>query len=148
LTDAASGALQNAGKRVLAMLSAIPLLVIPFILYNLGLAGDQGLALWQQTLFTVPMMSGGAWTMTWGDGLILLAIFLLFIEIMKSTRTSNRSIIDHLLSTFVFVAFLVEFLLVRDAATSLFFTLMMFALLDVLAGFSVTIRSAGRDVNF
>lgn len=130
------------------MLSAIPLLVIPFILYNLGLAGEQGLLLWQQPFFSVPMMSGGVWAMTWGDGLIVLAIILLFIEIMKSTRTSNRSIIDHLLSTFVFVAFLVEFLLVRDAATSLFFTLMMFALLDVLAGFSVTIRSAGRDVNF
>lgn len=130
------------------MLSAIPLLVISFILYNLGLAGTEGLALWQQTLFSVPMMSGGLWTMTWGDGLIVLSLILLFIEILKSTRTTNRSIIDHLLSTFVFVAFLVEFLLVRDAATSLFFTLMMFALIDVLAGFSVTIRSAGRDVNF
>jgi hypothetical protein len=130
------------------MLSAIPLLVIPFILYNLGLAGDQGLALWQQPLFSMTMMSGGVWSMTWADGLLVIAIFLLFIEIIKSTRTSNRSIIDHLLSTFVFVAFLVEFLLVRDAATSLFFTLMLFALLDVLAGFTVTIRSAGRDVNF
>jgi len=29
-----------------------------------------------------------------------------------------------------------------------FFTLMMIALVDVLAGFSVSIRSAGRDVNF
>lgn len=130
------------------MLSAIPLLVIPFILYNLGLAGDQGLALWQQPLFSTTMMSGGVWSMTWADGLIVVAILLLFVEIIKSTRTSNRSIIDHLLSTFVFVAFLVEFLLVRDAATSLFFTLMLFALLDVLAGFTVTIRSAGRDVNF
>lgn len=130
------------------MLSAIPLLVIPFILYNFGLAGGEGVALWQQTLFSVSMMSGGVWTMTWGDALVLLSLILLFVEILKSTRTTNRSIIDHLLSTFVFVAFLVEFLLVRDAATSLFFLLMMFALIDVLAGFSVTIRSAGRDVNF
>lgn len=86
--------------------------------------------------------------MSWADGLVLLALVLLFFEIMKSTRTSNRSILDHLLSTFVFVAFLVEFLLVRGAATSLFFTLMMIALVDVLAGFSVTIRASGRDVNF
>ena len=56
--------------------------------------------------------------------------------------------IDHLLSTFVFVAFLVEFLLVPGAAHSVFFTLMLIALVDVLAGFSVSIRSAGRDVNF
>ncbi len=130
------------------MLSAIPLLVISFILYNLGIAGAEGIEFWRSTLFNLNMMSGGIWSMTWGDALILLSTFLLFIEIIKSTRTSNRSIVDHLLSTFVFVAFLVAFLLVRDAATSLFFVLMMFALVDVLAGFSVTIRSAGRDVNF
>lgn len=131
------------------MLSAVPLLVIPFILYNLGLAGTaEGASLWGNVLFSVPMMSGGVWSMTWADALIVVALVLLFFEIMKSTHTSNRSIIDHLLSTFVFVAFLVEFLLVREAATSLFFTLMLFSLVDVLAGFSVTIRSAGRDVNF
>ena len=33
--------------------------------------------------------------------------------------------IDHLLSTFVFVAYLVEFLLVQGASTSLFFLLIM-----------------------
>jgi hypothetical protein len=56
-------------------------------------------------------------------------------------------VIDHLLSTFVFVAFLVEFLLVKGAAHSVFFTLMIITLIDVLAGFSVSIRAAGRDVN-
>lgn len=132
------------------MLSAIPLLVIPFILFNLGLAGApaEGSGFWSRELFSVPMMSGGMWAMTFADGLIVIALVLLFVEIMKSTRTSNRSIIDHVLSLFVFVAFLVEFLLVQGAATSLFFTLMLIALVDVLAGFSVTIRSSGRDVNF
>lgn len=132
------------------MLTAIPLLVIPFILFNLGLAGapTEGSAFWARQIFSVPMMSGGVWTMTFADGLVVIALVLLFVEIMKSTRTSNRSIIDHVLSLFVFVAFLVEFLLVQSAATSLFFTLMLIALVDVLAGFSVTIRSSGRDVNF
>ena len=132
------------------MLGAIPLLVIPFILFNLGLvtAPTGGGLFWSRDLFSVPMMSGGVWAMTFADGLVVIALVLLFVEIMKSTRTSNRSIIDHVLSLFVFVAFLVEFLLVQGAATSLFFTLMLIALVDVLAGFSVTIRSSGRDVNF
>ncbi|HEY5820031.1 MAG TPA: hypothetical protein VIU14_16835 [Mesorhizobium sp.] len=130
------------------MLGAIPLLVIPFILYNLGLASPTGNEIWERELFSLPMMSGGVWTMTWADGLVAIALVLLFVEIMKSTQTSNRSIIDHVLSLFVFVAFLVEFLLVQGAAYSLFFTLMLTALVDVLAGFSVTIRSSGRDVNF
>ena len=80
--------------------------------------------------------------------MLLLALALLFVEIVKATRTSNASVVDHLLSTFVFVAFLVEFLLVRQAASSLFFILMAITLVDVLAGFAVSLRAASRDVNF
>ena len=79
--------------------------------------------------------------------MIVIALLLFFIEIVKSTRTSNASVIDHLLSTFVFVAFLVEFLLVEGAAHPVFFVLMVISLIDVLAGFSVSLRSAGRDVS-
>jgi hypothetical protein len=46
------------------------------------------------------------------------------------------------------VAFLVEFLLVQGAAHSVYFTLMVIALIDLLAGFTVSIKSAGRDVTF
>jgi hypothetical protein len=133
------------------MLGMVPLLVIPFLLFNLGLAGlfgASGADPFATDLFSLTMMSGGVWTMSIGDLLIVVALLLLFVEMMKSTRTSNASIVDHLLSTFVFVAFLVEFLLVRGAAHSVFFTLMVISLIDVLAGFSVSIRSAGRDVNF
>lgn len=132
------------------MLGAIPLLIIPFILYNLGLTGLFGSATpdpWAAEVFSMAMMSGGVWSMTLGDVLIVVALLLLFVEVVKSTRTSNASVVDHLLSTFVFVAFLVEFLLVRGAAHSVFFTLMVIALLDVLAGFSVSLRSAGRDLD-
>ncbi len=132
------------------MIGSIPLLVVPFVLYNMGLIGlfGGGDDPWAQVLFSMPMMSGGTWSMTLGDLMVLIGLIFLFVEIMKSTRTSSASVIDHLLSTFVFVAFLVEFLLVPGAAHSVFFTLMLIALVDVLAGFSVSIRSAGRDVNF
>ena len=133
------------------MLGLVPLLIIPFILYNLGLTGLFGTGAgdpWASEIVSVSMMSGGVWTMTLGDLLIVVALILLFVEMIKSTRTSNASVVDHLLSTFVFVAFLVEFLLVQGAAHSVFFTLMVIALFDVLAGFSVALRSAGRDVTF
>jgi hypothetical protein len=52
-----------------------------------------------------------------------------------------------LLSTFVFIAFLIEFLLVQAAANSVFFILMAITFVDVIAGFSVSIRSATRDVS-
>ena len=93
------------------------------------------------------MMSGGMFSMTLGILMIGIALILFFVEIVKSTRTSNASVLDHLLSTFVFVAYLVEFLLVEGAAHPVFFILMLISLIDVLAGFSVSIRAAGRDVN-
>jgi len=133
------------------MLTMVPLLIIPFLLYNLGLAGVFGSGPngdpWATELFSINMMSGGVFSMTLGILLIVIALVLFFVEIVKSTRTSNASIVDHLLSTFVFVAFLIEFLMVRGAAHPVFFTLMIITLIDVLAGFSVSLRSAGRDVN-
>ena len=66
---------------------------------------------------------------------------------VAALETRVRSVVDHLLSTFVFVAFVVEFLLVKGAAHSVFFTLMVISLVDLLSGFTVSIRAAGRDVN-
>jgi hypothetical protein len=131
------------------MLGMVPLLIIPFLAYNIGLvthSGAEGSDPFATEIFSLSMMSGGVWTMTVGSLLVAVALLLLFVEIMKSTRSSNASIVDHLLSTFVFVAYLVEFLLVKGAAHPVFFTLMLITLVDVLAGFSVSIRSAGRDV--
>ena len=49
-------------------------------------------------------------------------------------------------STALFVVFLVEFLLLAPAASSTFFILMAMALVDVVAGFTISITGAGRDV--
>ncbi|MCV3207837.1 hypothetical protein OHD62_14435 [Mesorhizobium sp. YC-39] len=131
------------------MFGAIPLLIVPFVLYNLGLLGifGGGDDPWASEMFSVRMMSGGIFSMTLGDLMVLIGLIFFFIEMVKATRTTNASIMDHLLSTFVFVAFLVEFLLVKGAAHSVFFTLTVIALIDVLAGFSVSMRSASRDIN-
>jgi hypothetical protein len=131
------------------MFAHIPLMIVPLVLYNLGLFGifGGGEAPWAQQLFSIPMMSGGTFALTLADLMVLIALLLSFFEILKSTRTSNASVIDHLLSTFVFVAFLVEFLLVQGAATSLFFTLTVITFVDVLAGFTVSLRASSRDVN-
>jgi hypothetical protein len=92
------------------------------------------------------MMSGQDWVLTWEDILIAFAIFLLWVEIIKSTRIGMRSVMDHILAMALFIAMLVEFLLVQRAATSTFFLLMAIALVDVLAGFIVGMRSAQRQI--
>lgn len=127
-----------------------PLLVIPLIIYNLvafGLIGGEG-AGWVTPVLTVPMVSGAVLTLSMGDFLIVLALVLLMIEVLKSTRTGTHSIIDHMMSTLVFVAYLVEFLVVPAASTALFFTCLVMSFVDLVAGFSVSIRSANRDVNW
>ncbi|MEL6920949.1 MAG: hypothetical protein AAFO77_07955 [Pseudomonadota bacterium] len=130
------------------MLTLVPLMIVPFIAYNAVLFTGGSAASWGDPVTSFTMISGGTWQMTVGDVILVAALVCLFVEILKSTRTSNASVIDHLLSTFVFVAFLVEFLVVPGAATSVFFICMVMALIDLMAGFSVSIRSAGRDVSF
>ena len=95
---------------------------------------------------TVHMMSGQDWVLTWEDILIAFSIFLLWIELIKSTRIGMRSVMDHILSMALFIAMLVEFLLVRRAGTSTFFLLMTISLVDVLAGFTVSVRSSTRQI--
>ncbi|MGB7286613.1 MAG: hypothetical protein WBC71_06760 [Salaquimonas sp.] len=134
------------------MLTNVPLMIVPFIVYNifaLGMFGDPatGTDIWQNVVWSLNMISGVEWRMTLGDLMITMGLFLLFFEIMKSTRVGASSIIDHLLSTFVFIAYLVEFLLVGSAAHAVFFILMVITFVDVIAGFTVSIRSATRDVS-
>jgi hypothetical protein len=57
-----------------------------------------------------------------------------------------RGLMDHILSMVLFIVMLVEFLLVARAGTSTFFILMVICLVDVLAGFIITARTAQRDI--
>jgi hypothetical protein len=131
------------------MIFNIPLLIAPLVVYNafaFGFFGDAIGDPWSAPIFTIEMVSSARWTLTLGDLMIVAALFLLFIEILKATRTGMGSIVDHILSTMVFVVYLIEFLLVRETATSVFFILMIISAIDVIAGYSVTIRSARRDL--
>jgi hypothetical protein len=122
-----------------------PLMLVPFAVYNFFIVGGD-VNPWENLILRVDMMSGATFTLTMGEGLIVLALLLLFVEILKATRVGSWTILDHLLSTLVLVAYLVEFLLVGQAASSTFFVLMVVTLIDVIAGYSVSIRNASRDL--
>jgi hypothetical protein len=127
------------------MLVNFPLFLISFAIYNMIAFLTPGV-LWSDALAAVPMQSGVTWTITLGDTLIAVSLIFLFAEMIKATRTSSRALFDHLLSTVVFIGALVEFLLVPQAATSVFAIILLMALIDVLAGWSVSLRSARRDL--
>jgi len=132
-------------------LRVIPLLVISFIVYNVVVlfGGDATAeAILGKQLFALPMVSGARWVFTMGDLIILLTMIVLFIELIKSTYTSSSQMIDHGLSMLVFIACLVEFLLVPKATSSVFFVILTATLIDVVAGALIGIRTARRDLNF
>lgn len=125
-------------------LIGFPLLLIPFAIYNIvAFLFGTGFA---DTLFTVRMISGAGWGVTTSDIIVLLGILLLFVEILKSTRMGTRAIVDHILSLVLFIAMLAEFMVVTRAATSTFFILLALSFVDVVSGFSVSIRTAQRDI--
>jgi hypothetical protein len=130
----------------LMSIRAIPLLVFAFVLYNaivLSL-GDEALA---REIFELRLLSGGVWKFTWGDFILLVTLVLLFVEIVKSTFTTTSTLIDHALSMLVFMAVGAEFLIVPQAATSVFFLILIATLIDVIGGYTIGIRVARRDLS-
>ena len=129
----------------------IPLTLAPLLVYDLQLFGLFGRTPgdpWVQPVLTLSMVSDARFTLLFGDLLIVAALLCLFVEIVKATRTASPTIVDHAMSLVVFIVYLIEFLTVAGAATSVFFILMVVALIDVVGGFTITIRGARRDFGF
>ncbi len=125
-------------------LVGFPLLLIPLAIYNIiAFLFSTGFG---DTLFTIRMMSQADLNVSTGDLLVILSILLLFIEILKATRFGVKAIMDHILSFVVFVAALAEFIIVKQAATPTFLLVLVICLVDVIGGFSVSIRTAQRDL--
>ena len=127
-------------------LLGIPLLIIPFAIYNMIAFLTPGLS-WSQEITKLHMMSGTDWTLTLGELLIALSVLILFVEILKAARMGTRGLMDHILSMVLFVIMLIEFLMVPQAATGTFFLIMVICFVDVIAGFSVAVRAARRDIS-
>jgi hypothetical protein len=148
-------------------LKAIPLLVLSLIIYNAyvfwvsGWSGGvpqeifygraelvNGAAVMTGArLFNMPT-ANGAWPFHVGDLILTLSIVLLALEVIKATYTRGSGLADQALSMIVFVIFLIEYLLVPAASTSLFFFLTLLSGVDVVAGSIVGIRTARRDIGF
>lgn len=140
-----------------SIFNVFPLILIPVLTYNIWAFGSTAAnnndanvvrAHLGDPWLRIPMASGVEWTIAFGDVLVLMALLLLFVELLKSTSTGTAAIFNHALSMLVFIICLVEFLLHPAFATTVFFIMLTMALLDVLAGVVVTIISARRDVEF
>jgi hypothetical protein len=102
----------------------------------------------REAIFSIPMASGAQWNVGPGDLILFLALILLFFELLKSTSSQKVAIVNHALSMILFIFCLVAFLLFKGFATSTFFLILTMVMLDVLAGFIVTIIAARKDMDF
>jgi hypothetical protein len=124
-------------------MAAIPLVGLVIFIYNaLAFAGILDT---EATAFSADMASGAVFAMKVGDLFTLAGLVALFFELIKAARLRAGTVLDHIVSTGVFIVALIEFLLVGFCATASFFILTCMALADVVAGFSVSIFSARRD---
>ena len=135
------------------MLRLFPLLIVPLVIYNLiALFGGAIFHYDVQDLLSIThslhihMFSGDFWSVTGGDFLILLSLALLFIEVVKATRTTSREIVNHGLSLLIFIVALIEFITLKGFATSPFFFIMFMSLFDVIAGYTISIVAAEHDL--
>lgn len=127
---------------MLRVLRAIPLLGFVLVLANLLALLGEG---FDTELLKFAMTSGVDMRLDAGDLVVLGGLLLLYFEVFKATRTSDASILDHVASLAVFVVALVEFLLLPRFAHGAFLALLLMCLIDVVAGFTVTISTARRD---
>jgi len=135
---------------------ALPLLFIPVLIYNFVVLSEVVTAhaatvadgSLREVMFSLPMASGASWNVGTGDLILFLSLIMLFFELLKSTSSQKVAIVNHALSMILFVVCLVEFLLMKGFATSTFFLITTMVMLDVLAGFIVTIISARKDLDF
>lgn len=99
-----------------------------------------------KTIFDLKLPSGADWKFSVSDLFLILSLLLLYLEILKSTRSTRGQIVEHIVSMLVFVGCLLLFLLVRQSGTTTFLLITAMAAIDVIAGFTVSIVAARRDM--
>jgi hypothetical protein len=121
------------------LLRAFPFLALVLIAYNVLVvvgAASPGTVAGQ-----VRLPSGAFWSITTGDVLVIVALAFLFVEIVSASgRTVSK--VNHGLSLLVFLICAGEFLLVPACGTPEFLFITLMALIDVVAGYAVSARTA------
>lgn len=132
----------------MAMYQMIPLLAISLIVYAvLALTGAAGELWYESIILELQMVSGETWSVSAGDLFLLVSMGLLFVELLRATKTGSASIMNHALSVVVFVLALLLFIIVKGFGNSVFFLFMSMTFLDFMAGFIVTTVTARRDLS-
>ena len=126
------------------MMASFPLLAIIVAVYTLLALAAPG---WLDgVLFVLPLLSRAALPFRGGDLLLVIGLILLCVEVYRATSSSTGAILNHVLSLVVFIIALIELLVMPRMANMTFFLIVLMTVSDVIAGFTVTISTARRDL--
>ena len=115
-------------------LIGFPLLLIPFALYNIVVfVLNMPLS---DTVYSVPLPDDRSMPVSTGDLIVLIAMLLLYIEILKAARL-GKTAIDHILSFVLLAAMASQLVLVPRAMTPTLMLLTVLGFVDFIAGLSV-----------
>jgi hypothetical protein len=124
---------------------AFPLLLIPLAIFNIIVFLMPGLSL-TSPVTSLTLKSGAIWGVTAGDVLLAVAALLLLIEMVKAARPGGKSIVELLLSILLCGGAIAEFVMLAPFGTSVFFLLIVMALVDVIGSLAVSMQSRRRVV--
>src|SRR5947199_6290765 len=110
-------------------LIGFPLLLIPFALYNI-VAFLLSMSLDDKAL-SIPLLDERSMTVSVGDAIVVIAMLLLYIEVLKATRL-GKTVIDHLLSFVLLAAMASQLVLIPRAMTPTLMLLTVLGFVDLI----------------
>lgn len=134
------------------MFGIFPLFALIIVAFNIvvfagGMFGIEDTATaFAEPVLSFSMVSGDKFVMTLGGVFTLAALMILFIEILKATRSDHESTLNHAFSLVMFVICLIEMLILKGFGNEYFAMITFMTLIDVIAGYTVTINAARRDL--
>lgn len=127
-------------------LIAFPLLLIPFVLFNMTVfLLNMPLT---DPVFLLPLSAQRRLPLTTGDLLVAFGILVLYVEVLKAARLGAKGVIDHVLSLLLFAAVAAELAFVARATTPTLFLLAVLSFVDLITGLSVPGHPRPRELGF
>jgi hypothetical protein len=130
------------------MLQSFPLLALSLLVYAAFtfLSGSNPSPWYDAESLHITMNSGDIWHITMGHLFIGFSLTMLFVELLRATRSGRASIMNHGLSVLVFIGALMLFMTVRGYGNSIFFLFTAMTFTDFMVGFIITTATSRRDV--
>jgi hypothetical protein len=131
------------------IIANIPFFLYLLIFYNIVIflpADPETGSMIESVVFEFRLISGAMVKMSLNTICIIVGLHCLYFEILRASRSTASTIINHTLSMVVFIVFLVEFIVVKSAGSAAFLVMTVMSLFVVIAGFTVSISTARRDI--